>query len=177
MDVTITKTVLAFVLLGLGVATAGTMLALQGKSDPPDKPGRLRTLHRTTGYLFATVLVALAVLGATILHGARDALPLRGVVHWVLGGLLLLVAALKIVLVRYYKKFLKFAPTLGLTILVLGFLVAMVSAGFVLVTGELWSDGTAVVRDSEAGAGAGGAPNDAADGPESSGLRGDVALG
>lgn len=41
-----------------------TTLTLQVRSDPPDKPRRLRTMRRTTGHFFAAVLVVPAVLGA-----------------------------------------------------------------------------------------------------------------
>ena len=129
------KTILAFVALALGMLTAAVMLSLQGRPQAPENPGRLRAIHRVSGYLFLSLVVVLAVLGAVILRGARDALPLRGVVHWVLGTLLLLLVLLKVILVRQYKKFMKMAPALGLTILVLVFLVAAVSAGYVLLTG------------------------------------------
>jgi len=139
MDLTVTKTILAFVLLGLGIVAAGAMLALMGRLEPPREPGRFRALHRVTGYLFVCVLIALAVLGGMILRVAGDAISVRGVLHWVLGSLLVLLVALKIVLVRAYRKFLKWAPALGVTILVAAFLVAMLSAGFVLLRGQSWS--------------------------------------
>ena len=134
MNLIILKTALAVLLLVTGSIAAGAMLSLQGRSEPPSNPRRLRALHRTFGYVFLAVLVVLAVFGAVILRSSGDALPLRGVIHWVLGSLLLLLALLKVGLVRRYKKFLKAAPALGLSTLVLAFLVAAVSAGFVLVT-------------------------------------------
>ncbi len=137
MQLTLVKTILAFVLAAAGLAAAGSMLTLLGRAEHSMQAGTLKAVHRTAGYVFAVTLAALAVMGAGILSAAGDTLPVRGVLHWVLGSLLVLVAALKIVLVKYYKKLLKFAPALGLTVLVLALLVAAVSAGFVLVTGEV----------------------------------------
>lgn len=135
MHVTDVKTILAFVLLGTGLTAAGSMLALLGRAEQLARPLLVKRVHRMAGYAFAVTLAALAVLGARILSATGDGLPLRGVLHWTLGSLLVIMVALKIIVVRHYKKLLKHAPFLGLSILVLAFLVASVSAGFFLVTG------------------------------------------
>lgn len=128
------KMVLAFVLLASGIVAAGSMLAVLGRARPPAQPGRLKSVHRIAGYAFALTLVALAVAGARILSAAGDGLSLRGVLHWVLGSLLVIVTAVKILLVKFYKTFLKVAPGVGALVLALALLVAALSVGFVLVT-------------------------------------------
>ncbi|MFH1502326.1 MAG: c-type cytochrome [Candidatus Eisenbacteria bacterium] len=144
------KIALAFLLTAAGLTAAGSMLALLGRTETTMQPGTLKRIHRTAGYVFGLSLVVLAVLGARIVATSGDGLPLRGVVHWVLGTLLVIVAILKIALVRHYKKFLKFAPGVGLLTLVLALLVAAVSAGFVIVTGG--TGGAASVGEADAAA-------------------------
>jgi mono/diheme cytochrome c family protein len=52
----------------------------------------------------------------------------------VLASLLVFLLALKIVIVRCFKQFIKYVPVMGLTVIVLALLVATVSLGFFLVT-------------------------------------------
>lgn len=127
------KMVLALVLLLSGMVAALSMLSLLGRTELPASPGRVRAVHRAAGYVFAGALVALAAAGVRILASSGDGLPVRGVLHWATGTLLVVVAAVKIVTVRYYKKLLRAAPGLGTVVLVLALLAAALSAAFAFV--------------------------------------------
>ncbi len=127
------KIVLALVLLLSGTVAALSMLSLLGRAEPPANPGRVRAVHRVAGYIFAAALVALAAAGLRILASSGDGLPVRGVLHWATGALLVVVAAVKIVTVRFYKKFLRAAPGLGTAVLVLALLAAALSVVFAFV--------------------------------------------
>ena len=58
---------------------------------------------------------------------------LRAVLHGFLGVSLLFIFLLKIVLVRFYRSFLRMVPTLGMTVVVLALIVFSVSAGYFIL--------------------------------------------
>jgi len=66
-----------------------------------------------------------------------DGMSVRAVFHGVLALALLIVLALKLSIVQFYKQFLRYVPGLGMTVFSLAFAVFFTSAGyFFLVTGE-----------------------------------------
>ncbi|MEW5900533.1 MAG: DUF6529 family protein [Acidobacteriota bacterium] len=133
MSILVLKTILAVILLISGVAAALLMLAVMGRVERKADPVRLRKAHRAMGYVFAVFLLALAVLGVRIFVTAGETLSLRAVLHAFLALSLLFIFLLKISLVRYYRQFLRLAPVLGMTVLVLILLVFSVSAGYFLL--------------------------------------------
>jgi cytochrome c2 len=129
------KSLIALLFTTAGVTALVSMLTLMGRSERRMSVTGLRATHRASGYVFAALLAVAAIIGLGYLAAAGDGLPLRGVIHWVLASLLVVVLGLKIVIVRYFKQFLKFAPVFGLIVFSLAFLVVVVSAVFYLVTG------------------------------------------
>jgi cytochrome c2 len=129
------KSLIALLLTAAGVAALVSMLTLMGRSERKLGPAVLRATHRAAGYVFAGLLAIAAGMGLRHLAAAGDGLPLRGVIHWVLATLLVVVLGLKIVIARFYKQFLKFVPVLGLIVFSLAFVVVVVSAVFFLITG------------------------------------------
>ena len=112
-----------------------SMMSLQGKPPRPEgPPAKLRKIHRAAGYFAAILLVPLVVIGAKFWVGTGDALSFRAGFHILLALALVFLLALKILIVRYYKLFLKTAPTLGMAVTVLAFLVVMLSAGYIGLT-------------------------------------------
>jgi len=129
------KSLIALLLMVAGVSALVSMLTLMGRSERRLSVAGLRATHRTAGYVFAALLVIAAIMGLRYLAAAGDGLALRGVIHWVVASLLVIVLALKIAIVRFYKQFLKFVPVLGLIVFSLAFVVVVVSAVFFLLTG------------------------------------------
>jgi len=140
MSVFLLKSILAIALLIAGLSAALAMLISLGRAEKKVSPTTLRKVHRAAGYLFALLLLALAILGTKIFIGAGDTLSLRAVLHAFLALFLLFIFLLKIVLVRFYKSFLRTVPGLGMTVLVLVLVVFSVSAGFFLLRTALTSD-------------------------------------
>lgn len=141
MSIYLIKSILAIALLIAGLSAALTMLISMGRPEKKASPSALRKIHRTAGYLFVMLLLFLAALGAKIFVKAGDTLSLRAVLHAFLAFFLLFVLLLKIVLVRFYKSFLRIVPSLGMAVLILVLVVFSVSAGYFLLR-------TAFVADS-----------------------------
>ena len=129
------KSLIALLFMGAGVTALVSMLTLMGRSERRLSVLGLRGTHRTAGYVFAGLLVVAAIMGLRYLAVAGDGLALRGVIHWVVATMLVVVLGLKIVIVRFYKQFLKFVPIFGLIVFSLAFIVVVVSAVFFLITG------------------------------------------
>lgn len=130
-----TKSLLALFFLAAGVTALVSMLTLIGRSERRLGAQALMRTHRSAGYVLVALLVVLAAMGLRYLAAAGDGLPLRGVIHWTLAFLLVVVLALKIAIVRSYRQFIKFVPVFGLIVFSLAFVVAAVSAGFFVLTG------------------------------------------
>ncbi|MFH1689950.1 MAG: cytochrome c [Candidatus Eisenbacteria bacterium] len=135
MSFFVTKTLLATLFIAAGLTAALSMLTLMGKAERRMGVMALRNMHRVAGYVFATLLVVLAVMGARYLSAAGDSLSVRGVLHWSLASLLVFVLALKLAVVRWFKQFIKFVPVMGMTVITLALVVTTLSAVFFVVTG------------------------------------------
>jgi cytochrome c2 len=133
MSIYFLKSILAIALLISGLSAALSMLISMGRTEKKASPTTLRKIHRTAGYLFALLLLVLAALGAKIFVRAGDALSLRAVLHAFLALFLLFIFLLKIILVRFYKSFLRLVPSLGMAVLVLALVVFSISAGYFLL--------------------------------------------
>jgi mono/diheme cytochrome c family protein len=129
------KSILAALLVAAGVVALTTMFTLMGRSKRRAKPESLRAVHRAAGHTFAALVIVLAVLGIRYLAAAGDALSLRAVLHWILALFLIVVLALKIGIVRFFRELTKFAPALGMIVFVLALVLAGLSAGFFVITG------------------------------------------
>jgi cytochrome c2 len=148
MSIYLWKSILAIALLILGLSAALAMLISMGRAEKKASPVTLRKIHRAAGYLFALLLLGLAVLGTKIFVGAGDNLSPRAVLHAFLALFLLFILLLKIVLVRYYKSFLRIVPGLGMAVLVLALVVFSVSAGYFLLRTAFASDPSSASPDS-----------------------------
>ena len=123
------KSIIAVVLLAFSLTAALSMLTLMGRIEKKASPDRLRRFHRLAGYLFALLLLGLSALGTAIVVRQGDSLPLRAVIHGFIGLFLLAVFFLKVLVVRFYRQFLRLMPVLGMTIFVLS-LVMFSMAGY-----------------------------------------------
>jgi len=129
------KALLGVLFVAAGLAAALSMLTLMGKAEKKMGTGSLKSTHRVAGWLFVALLAALAAMGLHYLAAAGDTLPLRGVLHWTLGALLVFLVLLKLVVVKAFKQFLKLVPVMGMMLVVLALLVATLSLVFFLISG------------------------------------------
>lgn len=129
MTVYLLKSIIAVFLLALALSAGLSMLAVMGRAEHKVSPEKLRKIHRTTGDLFALVLLVLSALGISIVIRAGDSLPLRAVIHGFIGLFLLLVFMLKFLIARFFRQLLRLMPALGLAVFVMS-LVMFSMAGY-----------------------------------------------
>ncbi|HVP90067.1 MAG TPA: DUF6529 family protein [Terriglobales bacterium] len=129
------KSLIAVVFLGAALTSFFSMMALMGKGEPKGDPVRLRKLHRASGIAFLVLLVPLAILGAGFLRELGEGLTVRSVFHFVLAAFLLAVVVLKVLVVRVYKSFMRYATALGMTIFVLTIVIFLITAGYFFLRG------------------------------------------
>ena len=129
-NVTEVKVVLASVVAGLAVYQVVLIAVGYGKLRPPFLgAGEASFAHRALGDAIVAVTVVVAVMCLTYFELGD------GTVHAVAGALLLAVAALKIVVLRWWRAMDRFLPLLGISVLVLFALTWASSAGDFLVGG------------------------------------------
>lgn len=157
MSFFVIKTIIAGILFIAGLFALLTMLTLMGKTEHKSSPKSLRRLHKISGFIFTLLLLVNSYLGLKYWAEAGDQLSTRAVFHGVLALGLLIILILKIVIVQFYKQFLKFAPVMGITVFALTFIVFSVSAGHFLlrtiyaqpVTSELATPSTSSLEGSK----------------------------
>jgi hypothetical protein len=128
------KTLIATVLIATGVAAFASQMTLMGRAERKGDPEKLRRVHKYAGRAFAALLLPLAFLGVRFWTAAGDSLSVRAGFHVVLALALVILILLKVVVVRIYRGFLRFAPTLGMTVFALTLLVFALSAFFAGLT-------------------------------------------
>jgi hypothetical protein len=124
------KTIIGAIFLIVGIFAVMTMLTIMGKQEKKTPASRLRKWHKLFGILFLTLMLANAVLGLRYWAQAGDALSTRAVLHAVLALALVITLLLKLAVVKIYMNFLRFAPSLGILVFCLGFVVFSMSGGF-----------------------------------------------
>lgn len=129
----ILKTVVATAFLLAGTGAFLTMMQIMGRPGAPGDVGKSRTVHKVFGWLYVVLLVPLVYLGLGFVKEMGDGMATRAVFHMVLAETLIAVLLLKVLIVRFFKGFLKNAPALGMALFVLTLVVYLITAGFFLI--------------------------------------------
>jgi cytochrome c553 len=130
MSLFLTKSIIAVFFLLAALTAALAMLTLMGKMERKTGPETLRKIHKRAGFVFGLLLLVLSIICIIYLGKAGDQISLRAVLHTYLALFLLAIFALKVIIVRFFRQFLKIVPTLGLTVLVLAVVIFLNSAGY-----------------------------------------------
>ena len=130
MSIYLWQSLFALVFFAFALAAFFTMFTVMGKMELKASPKRLRRWHKSFGFLFALVLIVQSVVSLRHVRAFGDQLSMRAIWHAVLALTLIAVFTLKILSVAFYKKFMKYAPVLGMFVISLSFLVAATSAGY-----------------------------------------------
>jgi len=135
MSELILKTIIASLFLIAGAGAFLTMMAPMGRPGGTGDPARLRKLHRALGWTAVVLLAPLVYFGLDFVKEMGDGMSTRAVFHIVLAETLIVLLLLKVLVVRFFKGFLKNAPALGMSLFVLTLVVYLITAGFMLVHG------------------------------------------
>ena len=127
------KTIIASAFLLAGTGAFLTMMRIMGRPGAPGDAGKGRKAHRVFGWLYVVLLVPLVYLGVDFIGEQGDGMSTRAVFHMVLAETLIVVLLLKILIVRFFKGFLKNAPALGMALFGLTLVVFLITAVFTLV--------------------------------------------
>ena len=120
MPIFLLKSIMGLIFFAAALGAALSMLTLMGRQNRKMKPSLLKILHKINGYIFLIKYVA----------GVGDSLSPRAISHSILALFLLIIFFIKILIVRFFKQFLKFVPVFGMIVLTLAFVVTATSAGF-----------------------------------------------
>jgi mono/diheme cytochrome c family protein len=123
------------------------MFALMGRSERKVSPRVLSITHKAAGVIFTILLAVVSYLCIRYVKAVGDQMSVRAVFHGVLALGLIVVLAIKVAIVQYYREFMRFVPTLGIITFSLAFVVFFTSAGFYFLRGE----GPAVMAEVTAG--------------------------
>jgi cytochrome c2 len=124
------KTILALFFIVVSVSAITSMLTMMGKAEKKIAPKTLRKIHKISGRIFLLLLLALLFLGMKYWVQIGDQASIRAVFHAVLALGLLIIFLLKVVIVKFFKQFLRFAPVLGILVFCFAFVVFSISAGY-----------------------------------------------
>ena len=133
MSDTTIKTIVAALFLAAGTGAFLTMMSLMGRPGKSGDTGKARKVHKVFGWLYVVLLVPLVYLGVDFLGEMGDGMSTRAVFHVVLAVTLIALLLVKVLIVRFFKGFVKNAPALGMALFVLTIVIFLVTAGFFLV--------------------------------------------
>jgi cytochrome c len=133
MSLFMMKSILSVFFLIAAVVAIGAMLSLMGRAERTLSGKALRKMHRTAGWIAVVLLVIISYFCIRYVAMVGDQMSARAVSHGVLALILIVVLALKVLVVRRYKEFLRFVPVMGLIVFSLVFVVVATSAGFFFV--------------------------------------------
>ena len=124
------KSILAIFFLLAAIIAVITMLSLMGKAERKISAQLLRKIHRVAGFVFTGLFLLISYFCLKYWAMVGDQISIRAVFHAVLSFALIIILILKLSIVQFYKKFLKFIPAMGMIVFVLSFMVFSTSAGF-----------------------------------------------
>ena len=125
-----TKSILALVLVGLGMLNVLFMLEILGRAgEKRYDPKKLKLAHRLNGYVFVLLCLALSYLCVKIMRGMGGELSARATLHGLLAVAAFFLLGFKILVVRFYKKYYNAAFGMGLGVMLLMLTTTALSAG------------------------------------------------
>ena len=124
------KSILGLILLLTGFLAVLSMFILMGRSDLKISANFLRKFHRASGFVFSILLLIISYFCIKLWITAGDNLSTRAIFHGVLALFLFSILFTKILIVQFYKQLIRFAPTLGIIVFCLAFVVFSLSGGY-----------------------------------------------
>jgi len=130
MSLFLFKSILGLIFLVAGVIAVICMFALMGKTERKISATFLKKMHKGSGFVFAILLLVISYFCIKHIAMVGDQLSGRAVMHSLLSLFLFIILVIKITIVQFYKRFLRFVPTMGIIVFILAFVVFSTSAGY-----------------------------------------------
>lgn len=128
-----TKVIVSVVLFATTLGATLSMLTLMGRKEKTMSVGALKAVHRIAGWLTVVLALVNGYLGAKFVAMVGDGMTIRAALHGLLALGLLSALVIKLLIVKRFKQYLSFAPTLGILVFVLMLIVIATSTGFYFV--------------------------------------------
>jgi cytochrome c2 len=125
-----TKSILSLPLIGLAILNLIVMLEFLGRTEKRFNPRSLRLIHRVGGICYIVLFILLSYYCLRIMRVSGQELSARAALHGLLAVATFFVLILKLLFVRFYRKYYAVVPSLGLAVFVLTLTTAATSAGY-----------------------------------------------
>ena len=130
MSFFLVKSILGSIFLLAGLIAFLSMFTIMGKQEKKTSALVLRRTHKIAGFIFFTLMLLISYFCLKYWAQTGDQVSARAALHGVLAFGLIIVLLIKISIVRIFKQFLHYAPTLGMIVFSLAFVVFSTSAGY-----------------------------------------------
>jgi Cytochrome C oxidase, cbb3-type, subunit III/Family of unknown function (DUF6529) len=134
------KSLLSLLLLIIAFVSMYAMFEVLGRNMPSPSAGRLRRIHKVSGYLYAAVFVFISYLCIGFAAASRSEPLSRAALHIVLALFIIALFLLKILYVRVVRQFYGWVKTIGVLLGILTFVLVGLSGGFYLITSHFGQD-------------------------------------
>ncbi|MDR4506715.1 MAG: hypothetical protein MRJ65_00520 [Candidatus Brocadiaceae bacterium] len=128
----LTTSILAFVLLIIGIIATAHILLLMGRNTEKYQK-YLRWSHRLWGYLFFSLYVFISVIMFQKMTGDSSVLFAKDAIHAYIGVTIFPIIITKICISRFFKNFYKSLPAYGMLAIILLYLTTSLSAGYYIL--------------------------------------------
>ncbi|MBW2000447.1 MAG: cytochrome c [Deltaproteobacteria bacterium] len=124
------KSILSFAWIGFVLLGFLTAFELLGKKEKRFEPQVLRLIHRINGYVSFALLLIISYYCLKIMRGSGQELSARATIHGLLAVGVFLFLILKILIIKFYRRFFSMVPNLGIGVVMLALGTTATSAGY-----------------------------------------------
>lgn len=152
MPIFLMKSLLALVLLVLTLFSMITMFEVFGRAEKRYNTEKLKKIHQLNGILFFLLYLVIAYLCLDFIISTKAELSPRAALHSVFAVTVLMLLALKVSFVRFYRQFYNQAKTIGTLIGLITLAMIWTSAAYYLLVTKSGAEPTqkvAVVEEEQ----------------------------
>ncbi|MBW2066139.1 MAG: cytochrome c [Deltaproteobacteria bacterium] len=124
------KSILSLAWIGFVLLGFLTAFELLGKKEKRFEPQILRLVHRINGYISFVLFLIVSYYCLKIMRGSGQELSPRAALHGVLAVGVFLFLVLKILIIKFYRRFFSMVPILGIAVVMLALGTTATSAGY-----------------------------------------------
>jgi mono/diheme cytochrome c family protein len=142
MTIFFIKSILAVVLLLAACYTMYTMFMVFGRTPDAERVVLLKVRHRTAGYLYVVLLLAITYLCVDFVIAARTDPSPRAALHILLALSIIALLLAKVLFLRFFRRFYEQAKAIGTIVGIMSVVLVALTAGYYLAVSRLGKDRT-----------------------------------